>query len=75
LASTLRAFADRHTQQLYLTGRSRRFPAEIAKRAACKLEQVNAASRIEDLQMPPGNRLHALEGSRVGQHVVSVNDQ
>jgi toxin HigB-1 len=71
----IRTFADRHTQQLYLTGRSRRFPPDIARRAARKLDQVDAASRIEDLQVLPGNRLHELHGDRAGQHAISVNDQ
>ena len=71
----IKTFADRQTEQLYLAGRSRRYPPEIARRAARKLEQVNAASRIEDLQVPPGNRLHELHGDREGQHAISINDQ
>jgi proteic killer suppression protein len=71
----IKTFADRQTQELYLTGRSRRFPPEIARRAARKLEQLNAASRVEDLRVPPGNRLHELEADRAGQHAISINDQ
>ena len=71
----IRTFADRHTEQLYRTGRSRRFPPEIASRAARKLDQVNAAARIEDLRVPPGNRLHELHADRAGQHSISINDQ
>ena len=62
-------------QQLYLTGKARRVPPEVTKRAARKLEQVNAAARVEDLKVPPGNRLHLLEGDRQGQYSISVNDQ
>jgi len=68
-------FADRQTRELYATGRSKRFPADIAKRAARKLEYVDLATRIDDLKVPPGNRLHALEGNRKGQHSISVNAQ
>ena len=71
----IKTFADKQTQQLYLTGKARRVPPEVAKRAARKLEQVNAAVRVEDLEVPPGNRLHLLEGDRQGQYSISVNDQ
>ena len=71
----IKTFADKQTQQLYLTGKARRVPPDVAKRAARKLEQVNAATRVEDLKVPPGNRLHPLEGDRQGQHSISVNDQ
>ena len=71
----IKTFADKQTQQLYLTGKARRVPPEVVKRAARKLEQVNAAARVEDLKVPPGNRLHLLEGDRQGQYSISVNDQ
>jgi proteic killer suppression protein len=71
----IKTFADERTQDLYATGTSRRFPPDIARRAARKLEQVNAATRLDDLKVPPGNRLHALERGREGQHSISVNDQ
>ena len=71
----IKTFADEQTQQLYLTGKARRVPPEVVKRAARKLEQVNAAVRVEDLMVPPGNRLHLLEGDRQGQYSISVNDQ
>jgi toxin HigB-1 len=71
----IKTFADRHTQDLYATGKSKRFPADIAKRAARKLEYVDLATRLDDLRVPPGNRLHALEGNRQGQYSVSINAQ
>ncbi|MEY6432376.1 type II toxin-antitoxin system RelE/ParE family toxin [Thioalkalicoccus limnaeus] len=71
----IKTFADRHTQQLYATGKSARFPADIAKRASRKLEYVDLAARVDDLRVPPGNRLHALEGDRKGQHSISINAQ
>jgi proteic killer suppression protein len=71
----IKTFADRHTQELYATGKSRRFPPEIARRAARKLDYVNAATCLDDLQVPPGNRLHALTRERDGQHAIAVNDQ
>ena len=71
----IQSFADRRTQELYATGKAKRLPAELAKRAARKLEYVDLATRLDDLKVPPGNRLHALEGNRKGQHAISVNDQ
>jgi proteic killer suppression protein len=71
----IKTFADTKTQELYLVGKTRRVPPDVAARAMRKLEQVNAATRVEDLNVPPGNRLHPLEGDRRGQHSISVNDQ
>jgi len=71
----IKTFADRRTQALYETGRATRFPPDVAKRAARKLEYVDLATRIDDLRVPPGNRLHALEGDRQGQYSISINDQ
>lgn len=71
----IKTFADRRTQELYATGKAKRFPPDIAKRASRKLEYVDLAARLEDLKNPPGNRLHSLEGDRKGQYSISVNDQ
>jgi toxin HigB-1 len=71
----IKTFADRHTQVLYVTGKSKRFPPDIAKRAMRKLEYIDVAVSVEDLKVPPGNRLHALEQERRGQYAIAVNDQ
>ena len=71
----IKTFADKLSQELYATGKSKRLPAEIVKRATRKLEYVNLATRLDDLKVPPGNRLHALEDDRKGQHSISINDQ
>lgn len=71
----IKTFADRRTQELYVTGKAKRLPAELARRAARKLEYVDLATRLNDLKIPPGNRLHALEGNRKGQHAIWVNEQ
>lgn len=52
-----------------------RFSADVAKWAARKLEYVDLATRLDDLMVPPGNRLHALEGDRKGQYSISIIDQ
>jgi proteic killer suppression protein len=71
----IKSFADRQTQELYATGRSRRFPPDIAERAVRKLEYIDLATRLDDLKVPPGNRLHELGRDRAGQHSISINDQ
>lgn len=71
----IKTFADKHTEEFYVTGTSRRLPPDIARRALRKLTALDAAHRVEDLRVPPGNRLHVLDGHRAGQHSVSVNDQ
>jgi toxin HigB-1 len=59
---------------LFERGRSRRFRT-IAGVIVRKLEQIDAAARLDDLRIPPGNRLEALSGNRKGQHSIRVNDQ
>lgn len=50
-------------------------PPDILPRVRRRLAQIDAAERLEDLRVPPGNRLEALAGDRAGQHSVRVNDQ
>ncbi|MCL4265950.1 MAG: type II toxin-antitoxin system RelE/ParE family toxin [Anaerolineae bacterium] len=71
----IKSFADRRTQELYVTGKAKRFSPDIAKRAARKLEYIDLATRLDDLKVPPGNHLHMLEGDRKGQYAISINDQ
>jgi len=71
----IKTFADRHTQEIYITGRSRRLPPDIRRRARRKLDYVDVASRLEDLKTPPGNKLHQLDRDREGQHAIRINDQ
>jgi proteic killer suppression protein len=71
----IKTFADRHTQRLFATGRSKRLQADIRRRARRKLEYVDLAVRLDDLRVPPGNRLHKLAGDRKGQHAIAINNQ
>ncbi|HSE57585.1 MAG TPA: type II toxin-antitoxin system RelE/ParE family toxin [Nitrospiraceae bacterium] len=71
----IRTFADRHTRELYETGKSKRFPSEIWQRALRRLEYIDLATRVGDLKVPPSNRLHKLERERKGQYSISVNEQ
>ena len=71
----IKTFADRHTRDLFTTGSAKRFPADVAGRAVRKLEYVDLATSLDDLKVPPSNRLHALKGDRQGQHAIAVNSQ
>jgi proteic killer suppression protein len=71
----IKSFADRETEAFYLTGKSKRLPPDILKRARRKLEYLDLATCLADLRVPPGNRLHELGGDRKGQYSISVNDQ
>lgn len=68
------SFKDKDTRELYETGVSRRF-SSIARVALRKLDMIAAATQIESLRVPPGNRLEALGGDRNGQWSIRVNDQ
>ncbi|MBI5563521.1 MAG: type II toxin-antitoxin system RelE/ParE family toxin [Chloroflexi bacterium] len=71
----IRSFVDSEAEHFYQTGKSRRFPTAIHKRAAMRLTQLNAATRPEDLRLPPSNRLEALKHGRSGQWSIRINDQ
>ena len=74
----IESFADRATEALFHgeTGKSiKRIPSGIRKVAVRKLDMVNAAHELQDLRVPPGNRLEALKGDLRGKHSVRINGQ
>ncbi|MDA1311917.1 MAG: type II toxin-antitoxin system RelE/ParE family toxin [Acidobacteria bacterium] len=71
----IKTFADRRTQNLFANGEASRLPPEIVRRARRKLEYIDLAARLDDLQVPLGNRLHRLGGERKGQCAIAINDQ
>jgi proteic killer suppression protein len=71
----IKSFGDKHTEQLYLTGKSRRLPPDILGRAVRRLEYLDLATTLDDLKVPPSNRLHALKDDRTGQLSISINAQ
>ncbi len=71
----IKTFRDKETEQLFQRQVSRRFPANLHLAMWRKLAILNAAERLDDLRVPPGNRLEKLSGKRVGQHSIRVNDQ
>ena len=70
----IQSFSDRDTEQLFLLESNRRF-SSIARIALRKLIQMNRASVLTDLKVPPGNRLEALRGNLAGLHSIRINDQ
>ncbi len=69
------SFRDKETEKLWLSGKSRRLPADLQLRAFKKLAILNAAITLENLKVPPGSQLETLRGNRAGQHSIRVNDQ
>jgi proteic killer suppression protein len=70
----INSFSDRETEKLFRTENSRRWRA-IARVALRKLIQLNQAGRLEDLAVPPGNRLEGLQGKRKGEYSIRINQQ
>ena len=71
----IRTFKDKETEKVYNQIFSRKLPNSIQKTALRKLIMIDNAEALEDLKVPPANRLEALKGERLGQHSVRINDQ
>ena len=70
----IRSFGDKQTEWLFHDERVRQF-AGVARRAKSKLEAINAASRLDDLSIPPSNRLEKLKGELKEFYSIRINDQ
>ena len=71
----IRSFADTEAELIWSGRRSRKLPPDIQSVALRKLRLLNQAQVLQDLRVPPGNRLEALRGDRVGQYSIRINDQ
>ena len=71
----IRNFADKEARKIWEGIVSRRLPAGIQPVARRKLRMLNNAASLDDLRIPPANRLEALKGDRKGQHSIRINDQ
>jgi proteic killer suppression protein len=71
----IKSFKDNETETIFRGQFSRKLPQDIQRVAARKLEQLHAATVLDTLRVPPGNRLEALTHDRQGQHSIRVNDQ
>ncbi|RII40856.1 type II toxin-antitoxin system RelE/ParE family toxin [Galactobacter valiniphilus] len=71
----IQSFADRATEKVWDREVVKRFGPELQRMAHVKLRLLNAADDINDLRIPPGNRLEKLGGDRAGQHSIRINAQ
>ncbi len=69
------SFANKETEKLFVTGKSKKFPTEIIPRAIMRLTQLDNALEVTDLHLPPSNRLETLSGNKAGQWSIRINDQ
>ena len=71
----IRSYRDKDTQAVAERRRVHKLPGDIQRRAQRKLMILNSATNLDDLRIPPGNRLKALSRDRAGQHSIRINDQ
>lgn len=71
----IKSFADRETERLFRGRKLRAVPTQIRERALAKLLTLNAVDDVEELRVPPGNRLEKLRGEREGQWSIRINQQ
>ena len=71
----IKSFKCKETEKLFKHEFIKKIPQDIQRVALRKLLMLNAANILEDLQSPPGNRLEALKGDRLGQYSIRINDQ
>lgn len=71
----IKSFADKRTQELFERHDVKKLPSEILKAAYRKLLIIDASESIDDLKVPPGNRLEKLKGELSGKYSIRINDQ
>ena len=69
------SFADRDAERLFQRQRVKRLDPRLHRKALIKLWLLDAVHELDELRVPPGNRLEALRGGRIGQHSIRINDQ
>ena len=71
----IRSFRDKETEKVFQREPSRKFPPALQRLAQRKLVVLDGAETLQDLRVPPGNRLEKLRGDREGQYSIRINDQ
>lgn len=71
----IRSFREKETRRLWERKHSKAVPANLKRKTLRKLVEVNNAEDLNDLRVPPGNRLEKLSGDREGQHSIRINDR
>ena len=69
------SFHDKETKKIFDGIHSNKYPTEIQRNARKKLYHIHAAISLNDLKIPPGNKLHSLSGQRKGEHAICINKQ
>ena len=71
----LKSFRSSETEKIFLRQFTPRFPANLTRSAQRKLALLEAAEKLNDLRVPPGNHLEKLSGDRKGQHSIRISDR
>lgn len=71
----IKNFADKKSEKVWIGEYSKELSLEIQNQARKKLRMINNALNLDDLKVPPGNKLESLKGDRKGQHNIRINDQ
>ena len=71
----IRSFKSKEAQKVFNRDRSKKLPGEIQQVALRKLKMLNRSQNLQDLRVPPSNRLERLKGTRKGQYSIRINDQ
>lgn len=71
----IKSFKCKETEKIWNEIFSKKLPVDIQKRALQKLRMINSAGVLDDLKVPPNNKLEALKDDRKGQHSIRINDQ
>jgi len=71
----IRSFKSKEAQKVFNRDRSKKLPGEIQQVALRKLKMLNRSQNLQDLRVPPSNRLERLKGNRKGQYSIRINDQ
>ncbi|PCI42115.1 MAG: plasmid maintenance system killer [Proteobacteria bacterium] len=71
----IKSFKCKETAKIFEGQRSRKFPSDILRRIQMRLDRIDAAVDLNDLQVPPSHCLEALKGDRVKQHSIRINNQ
>ena len=75
LLCMIRTFRDQPTEKIFRRDRVKGFSQDVQRAALRKLVILDAAESLDDLRVPPGNRLEKLKGDRTGQHSIRINEQ
>jgi len=71
----IRTFKDKETEKIFKRNFSKKYPDDIQRVAFRKLRMINRAENINDLRVPPANRLEKMKGNGAGQYSIRINDQ